>query len=387
MVAIEGILGDMKSSRQRAVLGVCVLTIVGGFSALLWPKHPIDSAPPLRSLAGSSGYHPPFESELTEDQRLRFESIAQRIACIHEKRAHGHELDRTYHHKIHGCLKGKMIVEANIPQRARHGIFAQPRSYDVWARFSNINYDNDSERDLRGLAIKVMGVDGERAQEPDRWSGQDFLVNDTRVHFARTPEDVIEFSEYAAEGKLGIARYALRHPGMFRAIVMEQSAKPYSLLDREYYSRAPFHLGPNEVIEYALIPCGTNGVHPRKRSENHLGEDLAANAKWGGPEGALCFRFEVRFHPGPLPGPGEDYDYRKEWKTPPYTLATLLFPPQDIRGRAHQELCQELSFDPWNTITDHAPVGDMNKARWYIYEASRQAGRGELKCDRTERGP
>ena len=69
---------------------------------------------------------------------------------------------RDAHAKHHGCVKAEFIVEADLPEEMRFGIFKESRSYPAWIRFSNSKEQDDSKDDGRGMAIKLMGVEGEK---------------------------------------------------------------------------------------------------------------------------------------------------------------------------------------------------------------------------------
>ena len=74
---------------------------------------------------------------------------------------------RDAHPKMHGVVKAEFTVEADLPQELRVGIFGQPRTYQAWIRFSNQDgsINPDIDRDIRGMAIKLMGVEGEKILE------------------------------------------------------------------------------------------------------------------------------------------------------------------------------------------------------------------------------
>jgi hypothetical protein len=74
---------------------------------------------------------------------------------------------RAVHPKDHGCVKASFTINADIPESYRVGLFAKPgQTYDAWVRFSNAtpllapDVDQNGKPDSRGMAIKVMGVDG-----------------------------------------------------------------------------------------------------------------------------------------------------------------------------------------------------------------------------------
>src|SRR5580698_3377136 len=46
---------------------------------------------------------------------------------------------RDAHPKGHGCVKAEFRVLDDLPPELRVGLFASPRRYDTWIRFSNGN--------------------------------------------------------------------------------------------------------------------------------------------------------------------------------------------------------------------------------------------------------
>ena len=65
-----------------------------------------------------------------------------------------------------------------------------------------------------------------------------------------------------------------------------------------------------------------------------------------------------------------------EWKesdAPFETIAQLVIPQQDLRTAAAQEaeaLVDNLEFNPWNTTDAFRPLGNLNRARRIVYQAS-----------------
>lgn len=68
---------------------------------------------------------------------------------------------RDAHPKQHGLVKAEFIVEPDLPAELQVGVFKEPRTYPAWIRFSNQNSPPlpDKDKDIRGMAIKLMGFD------------------------------------------------------------------------------------------------------------------------------------------------------------------------------------------------------------------------------------
>src|SRR5262245_57221630 len=74
---------------------------------------------------------------------------------------------RDQHPKQHGCVRAKFIIEPNLAsiENGRYcvGLFRDAgKSYDAWIRFSNGGSKDDTKPDAHGMAIKLMGVEGEK---------------------------------------------------------------------------------------------------------------------------------------------------------------------------------------------------------------------------------
>ncbi len=65
--------------------------------------------------------------------------------------------------KTHGIVRGEVVIREDLPEHMRRGIFAQPRTYPAWVRFSGpgpyITPDID-DVGFMSISIKLMGVPG-----------------------------------------------------------------------------------------------------------------------------------------------------------------------------------------------------------------------------------
>src|SRR5688572_5450246 len=73
---------------------------------------------------------PPGEAKFAQ-------SIAERIQASVIRINKDGVMRRGAHPKMHGVVKAEFIVEPDLPPELRVGLFAEPRSYRAWIRFSN----------------------------------------------------------------------------------------------------------------------------------------------------------------------------------------------------------------------------------------------------------
>jgi hypothetical protein len=88
---------------------------------------------------------------------------------------------RDAHAKSHGILRGELTVYSGLREPYRQGLFAAPATYPVIARLSSTSgaLRSDQTRGVRGLGIKVLGVDGPRSRPDDDATTQDFIWSRT----------------------------------------------------------------------------------------------------------------------------------------------------------------------------------------------------------------
>src|SRR5262249_938209 len=98
--------------------------------------------------------------------------------------------------KQHGCLRAKFVVSGDpgLEDAFRRGLFARPGVYDAWIRFSSSSQHDDHQPDAHGMAIKLMGVDGEEVLGCEDPKTQDFLMVDSPVFFLRNAIGYGKFS-------------------------------------------------------------------------------------------------------------------------------------------------------------------------------------------------
>src|SRR4249920_2129489 len=79
--------------------------------------------------------------------------------------------------KTHGIVRAEFIVHDGLPPQFRHGIYAQPKTYRAWARFSGpgpyVTPDID-DVGFMSISIKLMGVLGPKLLDDEK-STVDFM--------------------------------------------------------------------------------------------------------------------------------------------------------------------------------------------------------------------
>src|SRR4051812_47499149 len=114
-------------------------------------------------------YHPNYEIA-EEDEIETEEGLIHTLRGISETtfKDSGHAT-RSVHAKSHGLLRAQLIVPEGLPEILAQGIFSKPGNWPTVMRISTIPGDilDDNVSTPRGMAIKIIGVEGERLHGSD----------------------------------------------------------------------------------------------------------------------------------------------------------------------------------------------------------------------------
>lgn len=314
-----------------------------------------------------------FGEIIAPDESERFQGFADELAAIQRKRADpSGKLQRTLHVKQHVGAVGELLVHA--AETARFGVFANAgKSWPLYVRFSNggSRRQPDGAPDVRGLAIKLVGVPGTKLiKGMEGEQTQDFLFIDTPVIPFSTPDEFLKFVRAAQDGPGKLLPRLLASFGLKRALSILwgalSAAKLQSFATHDFHTAAPIAFG-SSAAKLALIPVPDDAPAPASSGDDRLQQDLAARLKRGPISWILRAQLFVDQAVTPIE------DTRALWAGPWVDLATLTLPRQDVespRGREISQLVSELSFDPWHAIEEHRPLGAIMRARAVAYGVS-----------------
>jgi catalase len=296
---------------------------------------------------------------------------------------------RDAHAKGHGCVRGDFTVKPNLSKPLRVGVFAQPKSYSAWIRFSNGagTPHDDLSGDGRGMAIKLTGVPGTKLLAAEAMAEtQDFVMINHPVFFIRNVADYVPFTSLSLQGKS--AEFYAVHPHEQSIVDAITSTTVDQAFEQQYYSMAPYLLG-EQPIKFTARPIdctsGTTIVEsqspPPGSDPNYLREGMI---KWLN-EGDACFNFAVQPQTDPATQPIEDPTVLWDESKAPFTdVASIRIPKQTFDTQAQQAFCENLSFTPWHALPEHRPVGGVNRLRKAIYEAVSELRHRLNKAPRVE---
>jgi hypothetical protein len=304
-------------------------------------------------------------------------------------------LKRDVHTKTHGCLLGTFEVDPKLPNEFVTGVFQRGARFLTIARTSSgINgIRSDKTPSTRGLAIKLLEVESVLAaynlpdEEKDwllpRFSkmGQDFTFLNGKNFIIKDLPTYVAFTEGVRDGKpLGAflnldPSHPRFKPLQFKTFVTSVLAPVRNPLAISYYGQLP-HRFRQTAAKFRIDPCDGDKIISASYpdlGENQLRENLKNTLK----KENFCYILSVILQKDPIQQPIEDSNV--EWLSDDKDIKAgrsfanrqevgrFLFPPQDFDQPEREKRCENLSFNPWNSLSAHRPLGNMQRARKAVY--------------------
>jgi hypothetical protein len=291
-------------------------------------------------------------------------------------------------------LEATFTVLPDLPEPARAGLFARPGDYRAYVRFSNgaAARQPDPKPDVRGVAVKVLGVAGKKVIPAlADATTQDFLLIRTPTVPFRNADEFVRFTVAASSSPLLLLPRAIGAIGLGRTLQIVRTVLPglkapiASFATTTYFSALPIRYGAH-AARFQLAPrAGAEAGAAPGKSPDYLREEIARRLA-GGP---IAYDFRVQFFTDEARTPIEDPT--RDWSeadAPYVTVARLVIGAQDpgsARGRKVDAFVERLSFDPWHALEEHRPLGNLMRARNVAYRVSTAERQAAGEPDGSER--
>lgn len=296
---------------------------------------------------------------------------------------------RSVHAKSHGIVQGELEILDGLPATLAQGLFAHAGRYPVVMRFSTIPGDvlDDNITVPRAVAVKIVGVPGERLPGSENDVTQDFLMADGPAFAAPTAKkflaslkllasttDKVPDLKKALSTVLRGVEGALESVGGESGLLKTLGGHPNThILGATFYAQAPIRYG-DYIAKMSLAPVSPELTALRDVKLDSKGRPDALReavrtfftAGSGGWElrAQLCTDLKTM--------PVEDASVPwPEDQSPYVAVGRITALPQDtwsefkVRG-----VDDGMSFSPWHGLTAHQPLGSVMRARKATYQSS-----------------
>ncbi|WP_405680853.1 catalase family protein [Streptomyces sp. NBC_00868] len=317
---------------------------------------------------------------------------------------------RDAHAKGYGLVRGEVEILDGLPPEYAQGIYATPGTHDALIRFSNGSPHAGADARLgngTGLALKIFGIPGPTLLEDEPDTGTfDYANINAPIFFCNTVEHYLFIQELFLNSS---AYFSQGRPGAHRFFTEFLTGK--GTLDQDNWAwdelLAFVHLSKNPPVNLLLSSYWTMGAvrhgdyiaKVRITPDPHSAAAVVRRAidKASAPEvfrpalvaelqeRPYAFDIQVQLCTDLELMPVEDTTV--EWPeqlSPCVTVAKLRLPQQDISGQDNREKMDALSFTPWRITAEHAPLGNIMRARKEVYRHSSIARHKLNQQPRTE---
>jgi len=303
---------------------------------------------------------------------------------------------RDAHAKGYGVVRGEVEILDGLPAEYAQGIYATPGLHDALVRFSNGSPHAGADARLGtaiGLALKMFDIDGPILldDEPDtrtfdyaNINGPIFFCN-TVEHYLFIQELFLEAPTYFAQGRPGAHRFFsdfVTGKGTLDqedwawdellAMMKLKQIPSVNVLLSSYWTMgavrhgdyiAKVRITPDPLFAAAVV---RRTIDPAVASEV-IRPALVAELQ----ERPYEFDIQVQLCTDLQRTPVQDVTVEWPEQLSPYvTVAKLRLPQQDISGEDNLEKMDALSFTPWRVTAEHAPLGNIMRARREVYRQS-----------------
>jgi hypothetical protein len=311
------------------------------------------------------------EEKLMPDEEAYLDSIISSFTKQMHLLWKSGAFERGGNTKTHGIVRGEFIVHENLPATLRHGIYAKPKTYRAWVRFSGPGpYITPDIEDVgfMSISIKLLGVPGPKLMDDEKFTQDMFGVS--------TPTFVTPDTKANAQLQIESVKNAqifyflnLRRPHVLDLIMQSLWIKTQSSpLEAPYFSCVPYLLGEGQAMQYSIWPKSTEKTRiprlPFRPPNDYLREAMIAALAEDDVE--LDVRLQLQTDPHLMPIENNAVLW-PEKLSPRISAATLRLPKQKFNSPAQMEFAKRLSYNPWHCLPEHRPLGNQSRARRRMY--------------------
>lgn len=320
------------------------------------------------------------------DEAATINAILRSLHRLHDRNVekHGRPV-RVSHAKAHGVAVGELVVPDDLPTELRQGLFVRAGRYPAIVRLANVpgEVDSDIVATQRGLAVKILAVEGEMLPGHEGEATQDFVL-DTGDRFAVADAKqflhnhlLLEHAPQLPDAVKGavsatarVANTALHAVGGDSAALDFFGHPRVHPLAEAYHTQAAMRFG-DYIAKLAIVPVAPEQVALADEAIDPAADPNALRTATVGylREHDAVFEVRVQLCTDLKRMPVEDASRRWTEEESPYrTVARLSFPRQEAFSDARRAYVDEtLSFSPAHCLAALRPLGSVQRARLAAY--------------------
>lgn len=274
--------------------------------------------------------------------------------------------------KTHGIVRGEFIIREDIPANMKRGIYATPRTFPAWVRFSGpgpyITPDID-DVGFMSMSIKLMDVPGPKLMDDEKFTLDMFGVSTPTFVTADTKSNA-DLQYWSLKNASIFHFLKFRNHHLLDLIMQSLWIKTQSSpLESQYFSCVPYLLGEGQAMQYSMRSrLKTRTPVPRlplRPPDNYLREAMVATLAKQDMEFDILLQVQTDPFKMPIENNAVYWPPRHSPRVP---AAVLRIPQQTFNSPEQMAFAKVLSYNPWHCIPEHRPLGNQSRARLRLYK-------------------
>lgn len=312
------------------------------------------------------------EESISPDEEESLDEIIDLMADQMRGRFKPGGYERGGNTKTHAVLRATVTIRDDLPAHCRKGVFAEPRSFPAYVRYSGPgpNVPSDvMDVGFMSMAVKLMDVPGKKLMDEEKFT-QDFITVTTPTFVTPNTRENAKLQYWSL---LDMTLYYFINPfdSHFLDAAMQSlwNETQHNPLGAQYWSCVPYLLGEGQAMMYSFVPktkveTKIPGLPFGSVPFNYLRDNLIKTLAEKDVEFDLMIQIQEDSHKMPI----ENASVRWSEKLSPFIpAATVHIPKQQFDYDAMIDFTKRLKMNPWHCLPDHRPLGNQSRARHRMY--------------------
>lgn len=312
------------------------------------------------------------EERIQPDEEAHLEAMIEAFNAQMRRLWNPGYFQRGGNTKTHALLRAELTIRDDVPAHMRHGIFATPRTYKAWVRYSGPGplWQPDIEDiGFLSMSVKLMGVPGPKLLDDEKYtqdlfatSAPTFVTPDTRRN-AR-----LQYWSYMNAPIFYFFNFFEETHFLDAFVNMLWTKTQRNPLESQYFSTVPYLLGEGQAMHYSFHSRRKERTRipnlPGRPPDNYLRDAMVATLARQDVE----FDMRVQVQTDPFLMPIENGAVM--WPpslSPRVPVAVLRIPRQTFDSPEQIAFANVLAYNPWHSLPEHRPLGNLNRARRRMY--------------------
>jgi hypothetical protein len=283
----------------------------------------------------------------------------------------GH-FERGGNTKTHGVVRAEVTVRDDLPEHMRRGIFATPRTYKAWVRYSGPGplWQPDIEDiGFLSMAIKLMGVEGPKLLDDEKFT-QDLFATSAPTFVTPDIRRNARLQQWSYQNAPVFYFFDVFHESHFLDAMMNSlwTKTQSSPLEDQYFSTVPYLLGEGQAMKYSFHSRLKRRTPipnlPGRPPDNYLRDAMVSTLARQDVEFDICLQLQTDPFLMPIENAAVYWPPRLSPRIP---AATVRIPRQTFDSPEQIAFARVLTYNPWHCIPEHRPLGNVSRARKRMY--------------------